>query len=174
LRVLVEAWADDSESAKALFPVTLQLYQPAFVRELCCGYARHRNGRYHLLTMVMKESDPDHRPGTSTMILRPTSVPDVHRKFGASNLFQDGFLPAGLDSLANALPVLFPVEVDSMPYARFDFLVLPDGETGGLRYYLNEMQTDLEARLLIDQLANPVASMVSWAEGAVGCLQRQL
>ncbi len=109
------------------------------------------------------------------MILRPTSVPDVHRLFGASDLFQDGFLPAGLDSLANALLWLFPVEVDSMPYARFDFLVLLDGrKTGGLRYYLNEMQTDLEARLLIDQHANPVASMVSWAEGAVGCLQRQL
>ena len=99
---------------------------------------------------------------------------DVHRKFGASGLFQDGLLPAGLDSLANELPVLFPVEVNSMPLVRFDFLVLRDDNSGGLRYYLNEMQTDLSARLLIDQHASPVASMVSWAEGAVGCLQRQL
>ena len=174
LRERVEEWAGDSETAAALFPVTVQLFQPAFECELCCGYARHRNGRYYPLTMVMKESDRNNRPGTSTMILRTTSVPDVHRKFVTSVSFQDGLLPAGLESLANELPVLFPVEVDSMPFVRFDFLVLHDDNSGGLRYYLNEMQTDLSARLLIDQHANPVASMVSWAEGAVGCLQRQL
>ena len=35
------------------------------------------------------------------------------------------------------------------------------------------MQTGLAARLLCDQLANPIVIAQSWAEGAVGCLQRQ-
>ena len=48
-----------------------------------------------------------------------------------------------------------------------------DFGSGGLRYYLNEMQTGLAARLLCDQLANPIVIAQSWAEGAVGCLQRQ-
>ena len=76
--------------------------------------------------------------------------------------------------VANALPALFRAEADSMPLVRFDFLVLRDaGGSGGLRYYLNEMQTGLAARLLCDQLANPIVIAQSWAEGAVGCLQRQ-
>ena len=184
---LVERWGGDSDTAEALFPVTVQLKHPGFRHELCCGFVQQRDGRYGRIPPVVKASDPGADPGTSTMQLVSISVERDLCRLVDRHIRPDAGWPApcgestqgkpplaGLTEVANALPALFRAEADSMPLVRFDFLVVPDaGGSGGLRYYLNEMQTGLAARLLCDQLANPIVIAQSWAEGAVGCLQRQ-
>jgi hypothetical protein len=64
----------------------------------------------------------------------------------ASRRTEDKLPQAGLTEVASALPALFLAEADSMPLVRLGFLVVRDA--GGLRCYLNEMQTGLAARLL--------------------------
>jgi hypothetical protein len=174
LRSQVQLWGGRADFC----PLTVQLRQPAFAAELCCVCVRTRKPEspYQPIYMVVKHSERGAQPGAATMRLEPIiDVRGLRRTLGHSrgDSSQEEFLPAGLASLAAAIPRLFPPQqVDSMPVVRFDFLVLLDSDRDCLTFYLNEMQTNLSARLLVDQEANPIRFAEAWAEAAYLCLQR--
>jgi hypothetical protein len=88
-------------------------------------------------------------------------------------LVAGGVSPSGPRVVGSCHPAaLSAAQVGSMPVVRFDFLVLLDSDRDCLTYYLNEMQTNLSARLLVDQEANPIRFAEAWAEAAFLCLQR--